>query len=157
MESLNQKSSQVFCAVRKQWVSAQPEELVRQRLLLHLIRTLKFPESLILLESTLSQMPHFVPGSLKIPERRADIVCFAKNIHPDHSLYPLLLIECKAVKLGPKVINQVVGYNHFVQAHFIAIANQEETKTGWYDPQKKDYVFREGIPSFDRLVESVSV
>jgi len=156
MELSNQKPSQVFCAVRKQWVAAQPEELVRQRLILLLTEKLKFPKNLILLEMGLAQMPHFTPGVLKIPERRADIVCFAKDIHPNHALYPLLLIECKAVKLSSKVVSQVVGYNHFVQAYFVAIANQEEIKLGWYEAKNKDYVFIDGIPPFDRLVKALA-
>lgn len=157
MESLNQKPKQLFCAVRRQWITAQPEELVRQRLILLMTKKLNFPPNLLVVEMSLTQMPHFRPGAVRIPERRADIVCFAKNIHPRHTLYPLILIECKAVKLSPKVVSQVTGYNHFVGAYFIAIANQEEIKLGCYDAKNSGYAFVDGLPSFDQLVKLASV
>ncbi len=156
MESSNQKPDQVFCSVRRQWVAALPEEIVRQNLLKHLINQLGFPASLIVVEMSLQQMPHLNLGQGHIPERRADVVCFAKGIHPVHDLYPLLLIECKAVKLSAKVINQVTGYNHFLKACFIAAVSQEKVQMGWFDRSKQTYVFANHIPSYQQLISSVS-
>jgi len=31
--------------------------------------------------------------------RRADIICFAKNIHPSYLFFPLLVVECKGEKI----------------------------------------------------------
>lgn len=143
---------QVFCPIRKLWVKATPEEIVRQNLLQQMIEALDYPFSYIAVEKELSQMPHV--STKEIPLRRADILCYGKDIHPHYSLYPLLLVECKAVKLTPKFINQVTGYNHFIQAYFVAVANQHEVQTGWYDPSQKKYIFTPYLPSFKQLTQS---
>ncbi len=146
---------QIFCQVRKEWVAAQPEERVRQHLVKHLIQDLGFPSSYICLEKGLRQMPHLNLLDQEVPDRRADIVCFASGIHPKYALYPLLLIECKAVKLTPKVLSQVVGYNHFMQAHYIAAANQTDVQFGWYDSAKKDYAYIPYIPLYKDLLSNL--
>lgn len=156
--SLNPKpdsSDKLFCRVRKEWIIALPEEKVRQGVLSQLIDILGFPASNIALEKKLSQMPHVTSMASKLPTRRADIVCFAQNIHPEHSLYPLLLIECKAVPLTKRVINQVVSYNHYVKAYFLAIANQDEVQIGVFDRTIGEYRFEKGLPSYPILLQSV--
>lgn len=97
-------------------------------------------------------MPHLSRGQHKLPDRRADLLCYAAGIHAQHMLYPLLLVECKAVKLTPKVINQVLGYNVYLQACFVAIANQDEIQTGWYDVTQKQYRFMDGLPEYAALL-----
>jgi hypothetical protein len=151
-----QNPNQIYCPVRKQWVASLPEEMIRQRLVLHLTENLGFPLAHIALEKELRHMPHLDLKDQQLPDRRADIICFAKDIHPKHALYPLLLIECKAVKLTSKVINQIVGYNHYMQAYFIAIVNEQEIKTGWYDPKLRDYTFIDWLPSHAELMAAIS-
>jgi Type I restriction enzyme R protein N terminus (HSDR_N) len=148
-------AEQLLCRVRKEWVAATPEELVRQRLIALMINELGFPPSAIALEKALSQIPHVAQALHQPPLRRADIICFAKGINPQYDLYPLLLIECKAVKLTPKVINQVASYNHYLQACFVCIANQEEIRTGWFDPETKAYRFVQHLPSYQELLNSI--
>lgn len=145
----------LFCIIRKGWVAASPEEIVRQRILLHMIDQKKFPASLVAVEQPLRRLSHLSSTGIKnIPNRRADIICFAKS-SAGNSLHPLLVIECKSIKLAPSVINQVVGYNHFIGSRFIAIANHEEIRTGWYDAEKKDYVFINHLPSYQDLLGSL--
>jgi Type I restriction enzyme R protein N terminus (HSDR_N) len=108
------------------------------------------------IEKGLAQMPHLALAPQKLPERRADLVFFAKGIHHLHDLYPLLLVECKAVKLTPKVINQVTSYNHYLQAYFVAVVNQEKVLTGWYDPSERRYRFVEGLPPYSELLRECS-
>lgn len=146
----------MYCLLRKTWVAAQPEELVRQKLLSQMIHHLGYPPGYLFLEKELKQMPHIALNAKGFPERRADLICFGKGIHPHHSLYPLLLVECKAVKLTSKVVDQVVGYNHYVQAYFIAIVNGEEMKTGWYQKEKNGYHFVDALPSYQELIKAVS-
>lgn len=149
-------TEKVYCLIRKEWVAALPEEKVRQKLIHQLIHELGFPVSCIAVEKELRQMPHLsLNPSSEIPNRRADIICFAKDIHRDHQLYPLLLIECKAIQLSSKVIRQVVGYNYFLKSYFIGIANQNMIKTGWFDPQKKDYTFVDYLPAYSELLQSI--
>jgi len=145
---------QIQCSSRQKMVSATPEEVVRQNLLA-LLSNLSFPKSSIAVEVELKSLPHLFPMQPKIPNRRADIVCFGKDLHPEHSLYPLLLIECKAVPLCDKVIHQVVGYNHFLKAYYIAIANQKELKFGWFDGNLKKYQFISYIPPYEQLVKNL--
>jgi hypothetical protein len=146
--------SQLHCLIRKEWVAALPEEHVRQRLLRYMIDELQFPASLIAVEQPLRQLPHLsVTDSRRVPDRRADILCFAKS--NNETLIPLLLIECKAVKLSGSVINQVLGYNHFAGCRFIALVNQEEIRTGWYDVNKGEYDFIDFLPSYPSLLASL--
>lgn len=149
------KPQNLFCAIRKEWVAALPEEIVRQRLLLHMIDQKGFPASLVAVEQALGQLPHLSPiDRQRVPKRRADIICFANM--KSSVMHPLLIVECKSVKLVPSVMNQVVGYNHFVGSSFIAVVNHEEIRTGWYDHAKKDYVFVDYLPSYQELVASLN-
>ncbi len=143
----------ISCLIRKESVSATPEEQVRQGLLRHLICDLGFPASHIAVEKALNQIPHLSISSMELPERRADIICFGQGIHPHHDLYPLLLVECKSVKLTPKVVNQVSGYNVFLQAYFIAVANQNEVKFGW--KSKNGYQFITKIPAYQDILGAI--
>lgn len=154
MESSKPKDN-IYCLIRKDWVKATPEEKIRQELLKHITVGLGYPSSHLVVEKGLHQMPHLaLQGSF--PLRRADIVCFGKGIHPKETLYPLLLIECKAVKITPKMISQVVGYNHYMKAYFIAIANAEEARTGWWDPLRKEYRFVSFLPAYADLLQKVN-
>lgn len=152
MPITTKSTQQIYCHLRKMWVAALPEEIVRQRLLSHMVNHLNFPQNYLVLEKELRQMPHLSGDLRQFPDRRADLICFGKDIHPSHALYPLLLIECKAVKLTSKVIDQVVGYNHFLQAYFIAIVNADEIKTGWYNRETKEYSFVNTLPDFATLM-----
>jgi hypothetical protein len=146
-------TDQLFCSIRKTWVAATPEEMVRQSLIQMMLLELGFPPGGIALEKGLREMPHIEMIKGPIPARRADIIVFAKDIHPSYPYYPLLLIECKAVPLTEKVIRQVVGYNQFIKAHFIAVANQTEIKLGWYQPHLQNYSFISGLLPFSTLLK----
>jgi hypothetical protein len=138
----------LFCPIRKAAVNSSPEEKVRVGLLHYLIGPLGFPASGIVLEKQLRHMPHLKTSAHTFPDRRADIVCFANG---EEGLYPLLLIECKAVKLTPKMFHQVLGYNHFLQARYVCLINEDEVQTGWFDPEKREYVFVNSLPSFTEI------
>lgn len=141
----------LLCRIRKEPVAALPEEHVRQRFLSYMIDEKGFPPALIAVEKSLRQLPHLTSDDRKnVPDRRADILCFAKDMK-GHGLYPLLLVECKAVKLTSAVISQVVGYNHYVRASFLAVVNQDEMRMGWYDPNKKEYQFVNDLPPYSSI------
>jgi len=118
-----------------------------------MLRQLAFPRETLAVEKELRHMPHLAT-SASIPDRRADILCYAKGIHATIDLYPLLMIECKAVRINSKVIDQVVGYNHYVQACFVCVANQHEVRTGWRNSQGT-YDFVPYLPSYADLKLSV--
>lgn len=152
---LKSKPKAVDCLVRKTPVAATSEEKVRQFLLARMIEELGYPLGNIAVEKQLSQMPHILKGVSVLPKRRADIVCFASGIHVDYPFYPLLLIECKAVPLNRKVVEQVIGYNYFMQAFFIAVANQSEVVISGYSFAEKRYCFSSGLPSYETLCLAV--
>lgn len=158
MASLSQKNNseelpRLTCPVRKATVLALPEERVRVQLLCDLIEKLEFPASSIAVEKELSQIPHLRSMVGSLPTRRIDILCFAKGIHPTEEFYPLLVIECKAVKLTSKMVRQVVGYNHYLKAPYIALVNQEEIRFGWYDVSAGMYKFASHLPSYRQLLQ----
>lgn len=107
---------QVYDAIRKEWVAATPEELVRQHWLQMMVRKLNFPSHLIAVEKELKTLPHL--DGIAVPQRRIDILCF------DPTLVPLLLIECKDEKLSQAAMDQAISYNTFINAPFVAIVNQ---------------------------------
>jgi len=151
LKSKPKRASKVIqCAVRKILVEATPEECVRQAILVQLVNQLGYPQGYIAVEKELRQMPHLM-HQRPLPNRRADIVCFARGIHPCHAVYPLLLIECKAVKLTQKVINQIIGYNYFVQSYFIAVANEDTIQTGWCNLKKGVFTFVPYLPTYEAL------
>ena len=141
-------NSQLYDPIRKAWVKETPEERVRQKLLQILVRDLQFPPNMLAVEKELSQLPHLqlMPD---VPKRRIDILAFAKR---GDDFWPLLMIECKAVKLLPQFANQVVGYNSFVDAPFLCLANEREVVTGSFDEEAGHFRFQPGLKSYPRLV-----
>lgn len=149
--------SKLFDRVRKKWVEATPEEVIRQNLIEKMVEELGYPLSLLAVERELSQLPHLQLTHLsEIPKRRADLIVFAKNIHPTYPLFPLLMVECKAINLTPKFAGQVVGYNASVRAPFLALANGEKILTGHFDRGSGLFRFEPGLPTYSALIESCS-
>lgn len=142
---------QLFDPIRKNWVKETPEELVRQKLLQIMVRDLHFPPNMLAIEKELSLLPHLQLVS-DVPKRRLDILAFAKN---GEEFAPLLLIECKAVKLTPQFAQQVVGYNRFVGAPFVCLANAKEVITGSFDEEAGHFTFKPGLKSYSRLLKSL--
>ena len=146
--------TQIYCRIRKEWVSEQPEEMVRQNILKHMIEEREFPPALIAVEKALHQIPHLKLADRKsIPKRRTDIIAFAKG-NFQCELYPLVVVECKAVKITEKTLRQAVGYNYSIGASFLVLVNAEQLLTGWYDPVKEDYQFVNYLPSYPMLLEA---
>lgn len=148
----------IYCSVRKKWVLSTPEERVRQQLI-HNMVAVGYPLSTLAVEKELRQMPHLaLREHSQFPDRRADIICFSKNIHAQHALYPLVLVECKATKtLSLPVIQQAIGYNHFIGAYYIVIANDRQVKTGSYNPLQRQYVFSDRLQPYQVLLNNLII
>lgn len=101
---------QVFCLVRKKWVTLTPEEWVRQQLLIWLEHEMSVPLSLIAVEKQIAI------GKLS---KRFDIVVF------DRAANPFMLIECKKMEaeLDFEVLRQVLNYNLAIPSTFLAVTN----------------------------------
>lgn len=101
-----------------------PEEQLRISLVEYMVQKLGYPRELISLEKEIALLPHLSHLPKKtIPKRRIDILVFAKG---EEGMRPLLMIECKAVALNESHVQQLISYNTFVQAPFIALVNEEE-------------------------------
>jgi len=100
----------VFDIVRKKYVVLTPEEWVRQHFTHLMINHLKYPKSLIKVESGLSYFKS---------QKRSDITV----MKPDGSAF--LMVECKNpdVKFGTETLNQIATYNKVVKAQYVAITN----------------------------------
>jgi hypothetical protein len=139
----------LFDPIRNQQVPATPEEIVRQKLIRYLIEELHYPKELIVVEKELSSLPHITTPKGEIPQRRADLILYGKGIHPTYSLYPMVLIECKAIPLNEAARQQVIGYNHYVQAYFIGLANEETLLFG--EKQRGEWQFHDYFPTYQQL------
>lgn len=137
----------LYDPIRKLHVVATPEEIVRQHLLQAMLQ-MGYPPSLIAVEKKLSEI--CMKSALKPPARRMDIVCFSKK---DHT--PLLMVECKALKINKSAILQVMGYNRFVKAPFIALSSAHNTMMAYFDPKLNDYTFLDHLPSYQTLLSLV--
>ncbi len=94
--------------IRNKFIKVTPEEWVRQNFIKFLYSELKYPKSLISIESG-------IIGS----KNRTDIVVYNKN------LSPYLLVECKRsnISITQETVNQISRYNTKVKAPYIIITN----------------------------------
>lgn len=139
----------LYDAVRLKWVKATPEEHVRQHWLKWMIHYSQYPKELLVVEKKIKELPHLF--GKPVPDRRVDILCYGKDVHPVHPLYPLLMVECKDEPIKPAAVDQVIGYNTHVKAFFIAVVNLEEVRFGLLNESKKKYEFCSVFPSFMEL------
>lgn len=151
-ESLNPKSK-ILCPVRREWVEPLPEEKIRVALIQYMTQKLGYPPQLLVVEKALHQFPHLQQQQTEnFPKRRADLVCYGSGIHPEYPLYPLLLVECKAVPLNGKAVQQLTAYNHYLQAYFVALCNESSVRSGYFDEGQGGYVFSNTLPSYHELL-----
>ncbi len=143
-----------YCPFRNKSIPDSPEEIVRQCLLAKMTQELGYPKECLVLEREISGLPHLQGAPLKIPQRRVDILCFAKSQQAEANLFPLLLIECKAVPLQSYMLKQLIGYNYYIQACFVALVNGQECRLGWQD-SRNEYQFQSVLPSYADLLASL--
>ncbi|HAZ15052.1 MAG: hypothetical protein A2Y28_02790 [Chlamydiae bacterium GWC2_50_10] len=147
------KEKLLYDPIRQKWVTATPEERVRQALVKKMVDACGYPQELLSVEKDLKELPHLKNCALPLPDRRADLICFCKEIHPLYSYYPLLLVECKRDRIDERGRRQLMGYNHFVQAFFIALAAPEAFELGYFNKAQGKYCFHHVLPSYSQLLE----
>lgn len=113
-----------------------------------MVGPLGFPKGLLSVEKSLKELPHL--AGKPVSDRRLDLLCYAKGIDPFYPLYPLLLVECKAVPLTDQGIDQLIGYNHYVGAPFIAAVNAQEMRFAYREGDQ--YRFCSFLPTFEELI-----
>jgi hypothetical protein len=145
---------QIFDGIRKTWVAAAPEEIVRQLWIKKMTEELEYPPEFIAVEKELKTLPHLASQMAAVPDRRVDIICFGKEIHPLYPLFPVLLMECKAEPLSQKALEQVIGYNAYVQASCVALVNDREVIFRYSKESKLCQLDR--LLSFQELVDEIA-
>lgn len=150
--SNKQKAAQVFDPIRRLWVAAFPEEVVRQKFLQRMLK-LGYPKAYIAVEKELKELSHLSLTQSAIPERRLDIICFAKEIHPHFMLYPLLLVECKQKLIKDNATEQLLGYNEYVRAPFLAIVDENRIEVIFKNSDGKQSL--SFLPSYKELINAV--
>jgi hypothetical protein len=119
----------LLCPIRRRKVKQTPEELVRCRQ---------------------RKLHEFLPRThqKKAPNRRIDILCYSKKLEP------LLLIECKKKAPSKNAISQILGYNYYIGAPFVALVSSEScyfaSATG------EEVSFSNPFPPFEELLNRLS-
>ncbi|MFK8054667.1 MAG: type I restriction enzyme HsdR N-terminal domain-containing protein [Saprospiraceae bacterium] len=121
----------LWCAVRKTWLAAQPEEYVRQGLILFLVE-LDYPINLMQVERKV--------GSTN---DRLDLLVLDRN----HDPFVLIEVKAPGLKLQPAV-EQLARYNRHWKAPFTLAINGEEALCYAVDWEKESIHQVLEIPRF---------
>lgn len=123
----------LFCPIRKKHLVLQPEELVRQLLLVYLIENKGYTKPRIAVEKSLTINELY---------RRFDILIYDKNTNP------FLLIECKApeVKITQSTFEQIAQYNLALRVPYLLVTNGISTYCCKMDYKNESYEFIQEIP-----------
>lgn len=126
---------EVFDIIRKKYIQLTPEEWVRQHLVHFLIYDLKYPKSLIKVESGLTY------NRLK---KRSDILVYNREAKP------FLVVECKSfdVPVNQSTLDQVSVYNSQLGARYAAISNGLKHYCCEFDLEKGTRMFLDSFPEY---------
>ena len=150
MVTLNKDRQSLYCLVRQKRVVAHPEECVRQHLIGYLIETLNFPRALLAVEKGIDELAKMVGFSGHVPNRRIDLVAFARS-DVGGELKPVLLVECKARKVTQDAVDQLLGYNHFLEVPFLALAAEKTFLIFRHHEQNHAYEMIDALRDYRRL------
>lgn len=124
----------IFDPIRKKYYVWQPEEMVRQLLVIYLIEAVGYNKNRIHLERGIQ-----VNGQSK----RCDIIVY------DEAVQPYLLIEVKApsISLDQKVLDQIATYNIVYQVPYLLVSNGIQSYCCAMDYEHNTYAFQDSLPS----------
>lgn len=133
---IRQKEGRTFILdpVRKKYVLLQPEEFVRQLLILWLTGSGGFHRNNIQVEKLIR-----VNGLSK----RFDLVIYDSNVRP------YILVECKEVStpVSQETFDQIAVYNMALNAPYLLVSNGLVSYCVEVDHSGKSYVFMDKVPS----------
>lgn len=129
----------IFDPIRKKYLVLQPEELVRQLFIQHLVKIKKYPINKISLESGIK---------VNQLQKRTDIIVFDKNFRPH------ILVECKApqIKLDETVFRQASIYNLSLEVPIIIITNGMHTYCSKIDYENKSFALMNCLPQKEEFL-----
>ena len=125
----------LFGCVRRKWLVATPEELVRQLFLYHLTERAAFPSNRLSVEKLIK---------LHGLSRRTDILVY------DRTTKPWLLVECKRpeVRLDDAVFRQIAWYNMPLKVPYLVVTNGRETYICAIDHEQRSFKFLAELPKY---------
>lgn len=128
-------SRYIWDVIRAKWLVLQPEEWVRQLLVLYLLDKVGVNKNRIAIERGLQV------NQLK---KRTDILVF------DREMSPWLLVECKApaVPLNEKVFRQIAIYNMPLQVPHLLVCNGPQAYCCQMHVAERTYVFLPNLPDY---------
>lgn len=126
----------IWDPIRKKYLVPQPEELVRQLLILYLTQKLDYPISRIQVEKSLKVLGQY---------KRYDIIVYDQHIEP------YLLIECKSHKeaIDQSVVDQVSRYNITLNAPYLLVTNGVQSYCCAVNRKSKQVRFLDAIPNYN--------
>ena len=128
----------IYDPIRKRWFVLQPEELVRQLILMYLTAILKYPSSIIGVEKQL------VVNKLR---KRFDIVVFNSEGRP------LILIETKSpsIDLNIDTALQISNYNKVLKAKYLWLSNGRQNSFYEVNQSENSTQKINSIPSYNEV------
>lgn len=129
----------IFDIIRKKYLVATPEELVRQHLIHFFIEDAGYPRNRISVEKSLS---------VNDLQKRYDIV-----VHNQHG-NPKLLAECKAptIAIDDSTLQQVAAYNLTLKVPYLLLSNGIRHYCLQVDFEKKNTQELGKLPRYDDLI-----
>lgn len=105
----DEKSTLIFCELRKKWLVLTPEEWVRQNFIRFLMSELG---------CSLASLDAEVPVKVNQLSQRVDIMVYKNG-------KAFLLCECKEpkVELTQETLNQALRYNQVMKAPYVCLTN----------------------------------
>ena len=124
-----------FDPIRQKYLLMQPEEMVRQLVVLYLIQEKSYNKNRIKLEKTLT---------VNDRTKRCDILIY------DLDMQPFLLVECKAphIKISHDVFKQIAWYNMPLKVSYLLVTNGIQTYCCAMNYQSNSFEFLDYIPEF---------
>ncbi|MDO4213465.1 MAG: type I restriction enzyme HsdR N-terminal domain-containing protein [Bacteroidales bacterium] len=128
---------QIWDPLRKKYVTATPEEQVRQWFITQLRDLFGVPMGLMMSEA---------PLTFGLKKFRADIVVY------DRQLRPLLIVECKRpeVQIDAEVSRQALRYNSALDVEFIVLTNGNLTYL--YERKGESFVPCDKVLSYEEMI-----
>ena len=138
----NNNNYEIFDSIRKQYVSLNPEEWVRQNFIRFLVEEKQYPEMLIAVEKSIK---------LNRMIRRPDIVIYDKTTKAK------LIVECKApsVKITQNTVDQIVRYNMTLKVDYLVVTNGLNHYCIQINYKENKYNFINEIPFFSELLNEI--
>jgi hypothetical protein len=124
----------LFDHVRKKWLSARPEEIVRQLLIHFLIEEKHTSKNHLSIERQIS---------VNKMMRRYDLVIY------NQKMSPVMLAECKApdIAIEQKVFDQIAVYNLEFRVPYLLVTNGWATFCTKMNYDERAYEFLDKFPS----------